>query len=163
MKKLIKVTINGFLYEIEIESRRTLLEVLREQVGLTGTKKGCDRGNCGSCTVIINGNPVASCLTLAIEADGKNITTIEGLARDGHLHPVQKAFIEHGAIQCGFCTPGMIMSATALLGKNPNPTEDEIKEGVSGNLCRCGGYARIIEAVAAVRDQGPPAARQGNP
>lgn len=152
LKTPIKMTINGFLYELEVEPRRTLLEVIREQIGLTGAKKGCDRGDCGSCTVIIDGDPVASCLTLAVEASGKNITTIEGLAKDGQLHPVQKAFIEHGGIQCGFCTPGMIMSATALLGKNPNPTEEEIKEGISGNLCRCGGYGRIMEAIAAVRD-----------
>ncbi|MBI2934003.1 MAG: (2Fe-2S)-binding protein [Chloroflexi bacterium] len=149
MKKLISLTVNGFSYELEIDTRRTLLEVLREHIGLTGTKKGCDRGICGSCTVIIDGDPVASCLTLAVEAHGKKVTTIEGLARAGHLHPLQKAFIDHGAIQCGFCTPGMIMSATALLGKNPHPTEDEIKEGISGNLCRCGGYGRIMEAIAA--------------
>ncbi len=153
MKKHVNMTINGFSYDLEVDPRRTLLEVIREQIGLTGTKKGCDRGNCGSCTVIIDGNPVASCLTLAVEVNGKNITTIEGLAKDSQLHPVQKAFIEHGAIQCGFCTPGMIMSVTALLGKNQNPNEQEIKEGISGNLCRCGGYARIMEAVASVRGQ----------
>ncbi|MBI4331348.1 MAG: (2Fe-2S)-binding protein [Chloroflexi bacterium] len=154
MKKTVSMTVNGFPYELEVEPRRTLLEVLREQIGLTGTKRGCDRGDCGACTVIIDGNPVASCLTLAIEVHGKNVTTIEGLARDGHLHPIQRAFVDHGAIQCGFCTPGMIMSATALLTRNPNPTDEEIREGLSGNLCRCGGYNRIMEAITAVRDPG---------
>ncbi len=150
MKQLMKLTINGVPHELEVEPRRTLLEVIRERTGLTGTKKGCDRGNCGSCTVIIDGNPVASCLTLAIEAQGKNITTIEGLAEGNKLHPLQKAFIEHGSIQCGFCTPGMVMSAKALLDKHANPSEDEIKEGISGNLCRCGGYGKIVKAITSV-------------
>jgi carbon-monoxide dehydrogenase small subunit len=141
--------INGEDYELAIDPRRTLLEVLREEVGLTGTKKGCDEGDCGACTVIIDGKAVTSCLVLAVEAQGKEILTIEGLAEDGELHPVQKAFVEYGAIQCGFCTPGMVMSAKALLDGKPHPTEEEVRAGIAGNLCRCTGYAKIVEAILA--------------
>ncbi|MFH1335442.1 MAG: (2Fe-2S)-binding protein, partial [Candidatus Zixiibacteriota bacterium] len=130
--------------------RRTLLEVLRDNLGLTGAKEACDTGDCGACTVIIEGKPVVSCLTLAIEAQGKEILTIEGLAKDGILHPLQQAFVEHGAIQCGFCTPGMIMAAKALLDEIPKPSEAEVRRGIAGNLCRCTGYAKIIEAILAV-------------
>jgi carbon-monoxide dehydrogenase small subunit len=141
--------INGEDYELAVDPRRTLLEVLREEVGLTGTKKGCDEGDCGACTVIIDGKAVTSCLVLAVEAQGKEILTIEGLAEDGELHPVQKAFVEYGAIQCGFCTPGMVMSAKALLDGKPHPTEEEVRAGIAGNLCRCTGYAKIVEAILA--------------
>ena len=149
MKQLIELKVNGEIYEVAIDSNRTLLEVLRENLGLTGTKEACDMGDCGSCTVLIDGKPVLSCLTLAMDVQGKDILTIEGLAREGELDPVQKAFVEHGAIQCGFCTPGMIMSARALLDKNPKPTQEEIKKVISGNLCRCTGYTKIIEAILA--------------
>ncbi len=146
----IRLRVNGVTYETTIEPRRTLLEVLRDNLGFTGAKKACDTGDCGACTVIINGKPVVSCLVLAIEAQGKDILTIEGLAKDGQLHPIQQAFVNHGAIQCGFCTPGMILSAKALLDRNPKPTEDEVKSAIVGNLCRCTGYAKIVEAILAV-------------
>ena len=149
MKKLIELKVNGEIYEVAIDTHRTLLEVLRENLGLTGTKEACDLGECGSCTVLMDGRPVLSCLTLAIEAQGKDILTVEGLAKEGKLHPLQQSFVDHGAIQCGFCTPGMIMSAKALLDGNPSPTEEEIKKAISGNLCRCTGYVKIIEAIKA--------------
>ena len=149
MKKLIELKVNGEIYEVAIDVHRTLLEVLRENLGLTGTKEACDLGECGSCTVIMDGKPVLSCLYLAIEAQGKDILTVEGLAQEGKLHPIQQAFVDHGAIQCGFCTSGMLMSAKDLLDRNPSPTEDEIKEAISGNLCRCTGYVKIIEAINA--------------
>ena len=147
MKQLIKLKINGEYYELEVEPKKLLIDVIRDNLGLTGTKKACDLGNCGSCTVLIDGEPVLSCLTLAIEAQGKDILTVEGLARNGQLHPLQQAFVDHGAIQCGFCTPGMLLSAKALLDRNPQPTTAEVKEALSGNLCRCTGYVKIIEAV----------------
>jgi carbon-monoxide dehydrogenase small subunit len=149
LKKLIELKVNGEFYEVAIDTHRTLLEVLRENLGLTGTKEACDLGECGSCTVIMDGKPVLSCLYLAIEAQGKDILTVEGLAQEGKLHPLQQAFVDHGAIQCGFCTSGMLMSAKDLLDRNPSPTEDEIKKAISGNLCRCTGYVKIIEAVKA--------------
>ena len=149
MPQLIKLRVNDVTYEVTIEPQRTLLEVLRDNLGLTGAKKACDTGDCGACTVIMDGKLVASCLVLAVEAQGKDILTIEGLAKDGQLHPIQQAFVKHGAIQCGFCTPGMILSAKALLDRNPKPTEDEVKEAIVGNLCRCTGYAKIIEAILA--------------
>lgn len=152
MKQIIELDVNGETYEVAIEPHRTLLEVLREQLNLFGTKKGCDEGTCGSCTVLIDGKPMLSCITLALDARGKAITTIEGVAKNGVLDPVQKAFIDHGAIQCGFCTPGMIITAKSLLEKNPKPTEREIKEAISGNLCRCTGYVKIIEAIKAVAE-----------
>jgi len=145
--KAVKMTVNGVAFEVKVEPHKTLLQVLRGDLGLTGTKYCCGTGECGACTVLIDGKPVLSCLTLAVLADGKNILTIEGLARDGRLHPIQQAFVERGSIQCGFCTPGMIMSAKALLDSNPNPGREEIKEALSGNLCRCTGYTKIIEAV----------------
>lgn len=143
----IKFTVNSEEREIVTEPTRTLLSILREELGLTGTKEGCGKGECGACTVIMDGNPVPSCLVLACQLDGCEITTIEGLSEDGNLDPLQKAFIEEGAVQCGFCTPGMIMSAKALLMRNPSPTEDEIKEAISGNLCRCTGYTKIVKAI----------------
>ena len=149
MKKLIELKVNGEIYEVAVDVHRTLLEVLRENLGLTGTKEACDLGECGSCTVIMDGKPVLSCLTLVMEAQGKDILTVEGLGKEGKLHPLQQSFVDHGAIQCGFCTPGMIMSAKELLDKNSSPTEEEIKKAISGNLCRCTGYVKIIEAVKA--------------
>ncbi len=153
MKKLIELKVNGEEYEIAADVNRTLLEVLREELGFTGSKEACDLGACGACTVLMDGRPVLSCLTLAIEAQGKDILTIEGLAKEGELHPLQKSFVDHGAIQCGFCTPGMIMTGKALLDRNLSPTEDEIREAISGNLCRCTGYVKIIEAVKVTAEQ----------
>lgn len=150
MKKQINLKVNGEEHDIEIESNRLLLQVLRDNLGLTGTKEGCSIGVCGACSVIIDGRLVSSCLTLAAGCGGKNIETIEGLAKDGKLHPLQQAFIEYGGFQCGICTPGQIMAAKALLDENPNPSEDEVKEWMSGNLCRCTGYYKILEAVMAV-------------
>jgi carbon-monoxide dehydrogenase small subunit len=143
----IKMTVNDEDYEIAVDPAQTLLAVLREQLGLTGTKAGCEAGECGMCTVLIDGQAVNSCLVLAAGVSGKKITTIEGLAGRADLHPLQEAFVAKGAIQCGFCSPGMIMSAKALLDYNPNPTVDDIKQALAGNLCRCTGYAKIIEAV----------------
>ncbi len=147
MKKIINLTINDQAYEIAVESNKTLADMLRYDLDLTGTKKGCDTGDCGACTVILNGDAVNSCLVLAVQTDGAVIETIEGLATDEGLHPIQEAFVEKGAIQCGFCSPGMILSTKNLLDKNPNPTEAEIREGISGNLCRCTGYQKIFEAI----------------
>jgi len=148
MKCQINLTINGDSYDILVEPRKTLLSVLRNTIGLTGGKESCSTGDCGACTVLLDGKPVTSCLVLAVSANGKEITTIEGLASGGELHPVQKAFIEKGAIQCGYCTPGMILTAKALLDENPNPTEEEIRRYLAGNLCRCTGYNKIVNAVA---------------
>lgn len=149
MKQLIELEVNGRVYDVAVSPRDLLVDVLRKKLGLTGTKKGCGQGDCGACTVLIDGRPALSCLTLAISCRGKKILTIEGLAQNGELHPIQQAFVEHGAIQCGFCTPGMILSAKALLDENPEPTEEDIKRGLAGNLCRCTGYKKIVEAVAA--------------
>ena len=150
MKKQLNLKVNGEEHDIEIEPNRLLLQVLRDNLGLTGTKEGCSIGVCGACSVIIDGRLVSSCLTLAAGCAGKNIETIEGLAKDGKLHPLQQAFIEYGGFQCGICTPGQIMAAKALLDENPKPSEDEVKEWMSGNLCRCTGYYKILEAVMAV-------------
>ncbi len=150
MKRLIQLRINGETYEVAVHAHRTLLEVLREDLDLTGTKRACDTGDCGSCTVIMDGKAVVSCLTLGVEADGKEILTVEGLAKDGDLHPLQKSFVEHGAVQCGFCTPGMLMSIKALLDENPKAGEEELRTAIAGNLCRCTGYVKIVEAVLAV-------------
>lgn len=150
MKTLITLKVNGREWELAVEPNRTLVDVLRHDLQLTGTKRGCDLGECGSCTVVLNGKPVNSCLVLAVQANGAEILTIEGLAGPGSLHPLQQAFVEKGSIQCGFCTPGMILSATSLLEKNPNPTEAEIRTALSGNLCRCTGYQKIVEAVQSV-------------
>ena len=147
MKHRISLTVNGDLYELEVEPHRRLLDVLRDELELTGTKEACGEGDCGACTVLMGGQPVNSCLVLAVDADGWEITTIEGLAQGGRLHPVQEAFVRHGAVQCGFCTPGMVLSAVALLAENPHPTEKEIRQAISGNLCRCTGYAKIVEAI----------------
>jgi carbon-monoxide dehydrogenase small subunit len=150
MKKQIKLKVNGQEAEILVEPRDTLLDVLRYNLGLTGTKEGCGNGNCGSCTVLLDGKAIDSCLMFAIEAEGYEISTIEGLAKEGKLHPLQQAFIDEGAIQCGFCTPGFVMSAKALLDSNPNPTENEIRQTVAGNLCRCTGYDKIVRAILKV-------------
>jgi aerobic-type carbon monoxide dehydrogenase small subunit (CoxS/CutS family) len=147
MKQPMTFTINGEIYEDEIDVRRTLLEILRENFGLTGTKKGCNEGECGTCTVLLDGKPVASCLVLAVEAQGKSIETVEGLERNGELHRLQQAFIEHGAFQCGFCTPGVLMAAKGLLNENPKPSEEEVRRAIAGNLCRCTGYNKYVEAI----------------
>ena len=147
MKHILRLRVNGDEYEILTETHKTLLEVLREDLGLTGTKRGCDLGACGACTVLMDGKPHLSCLTLALNARGKEILTIEGLSQNGDLHPLQRAFIEKGAIQCGFCTPGMILTAKAFLDEHPHPSEAEVKEAISGNLCRCTGYTKIVEAI----------------
>jgi len=147
MKQIINLHVNGEAFEVLTEVHKTLLEVLREDLGLTGTKRGCDLGTCGACTVLIEGKPYLSCLTLAVDVQGKNIITIEGLSLEGKPHPLQEAFVEKGAIQCGFCTPGMIMTAKALIDENPHPSEIEVKRAISGNLCRCTGYIKIVEAI----------------
>jgi carbon-monoxide dehydrogenase small subunit len=146
----ITLKVNGDVYEVGVHPWRTLVEVLREDLRLTGTKIGCETGDCGACTVLLDGRTVSSCLTLAVETQGREITTIEGLAPAGErLHPIQEAFVAHGAVQCGYCTPGMVLSAKFLLERNPTPTEEEIRRGLSGNLCRCTGYNKIVEAIAA--------------
>jgi len=147
MRQKIRLIVNEQEYELLVGPNETLLDVLRDGLGLTGTKRGCDSGECGACTVLLDGIPILSCMTLACEVEGKKIRTIEGIAKGGELHPVQEAFVECGAIQCGFCTPGMVLSAVALLKSNPTPTTDEIKKAISGNLCRCTGYIKIIEAI----------------
>lgn len=147
MKQLIQLRVNGELHEVMVEPWKTLLQVIRNDIGLTGAKEACGTGECGACTVLVNGKPVNSCLVLAVEAQGKDILTIEGLAQGDKLHPLQDAFIKRGAIQCGFCTPGMLLSAKALLDDNPQPTEEEIRDAISGNLCRCTGYNKIVEAI----------------
>ena len=150
MKSLIHMTINDKEYEVAVQPNQTLVDVLRYELRLTGTKKGCGTGDCGSCTVIMDGKPVNSCLVLAVQANGRKITTIEGLESEEGLHPIQKAFTEKGAIQCGFCSPGMILSSKSLLDRNPKPTEEEIRRAISGNLCRCTGYQKIVDAVKSV-------------
>lgn len=152
MKQVIELTVNGEPYEVAIHPHRTLLEVLREEIMLSGSKEGCGMGACGACTVLVDGEAVLACLTLALSVEGRDIRTVEGLAEDQELAPLQKAFVEHGAIQCGFCTPGMLISSTALLSKNPHPDEYEIKKAISGNLCRCTGYVKIVEAIQAVAE-----------
>jgi carbon-monoxide dehydrogenase small subunit len=143
------ITVNHVTYTINIEPNLTLVEVLRDTLGLVGTKKSCNEGECGACTVLMEGRPVASCLVLAMDAQDKNITTIEGLAEGEKLHPLQEAFVKHGGIQCGFCTPGMIMSAKALLDEKPDPTPLQVRTAISGNLCRCTGYQQIVDSVMA--------------
>jgi carbon-monoxide dehydrogenase small subunit len=156
MKRLISTRINGETRELAVEPYRSLLDVIRNEAGLTGTKKGCDVGDCGACTVILNGFPVNSCLVLAVEADGCEIETVEGLAQntpDGlRLHPLQENFLKHGAAQCGFCTPGLLMAAKALLDENPRPTEDEVRFAIAGNICRCTGYVKVVQAIMASSD-----------
>jgi len=151
-KQLARFIVNGRDYELLIEPRMTLVEVLRDELDLTGTKCSCTVGECGACTVLIDGKPQLSCLTLAMNARDKNILTIEGLAEGNTLHPIQQAFIDYGAIQCGFCTPGMILMAKALLDENPNPTREEVRKALAGNLCRCTGYVKIIDAVLAAAE-----------
>jgi carbon-monoxide dehydrogenase small subunit len=152
MKKRMPVTfsVNGEEVDLYIPPNRTLLDVLREDLELTGTKEGCGEGVCGSCTVLCDGVPIRSCITLALEVEGKEITTVEGLGAHGDPDPLQQAFIDHGAVQCGFCTPGMLLSTRGLLNRNPAPSEGEIRRGISGNICRCTGYAKIVEAVKSV-------------
>ena len=149
MKQQIQLTVNGELYKVDVEPWRTLLDVIRDEIKLTGTKEGCSLGECGACTVLMDGKAVNSCLVLAVDAVGQEIVTIEGLAQGDKLHPVQQAFVNHGGLQCGFCTPGMIMTAKALLDENPNPTEEEVRADIAGNLCRCTGYTKIIESILA--------------
>jgi len=150
MRKLIKLRVNGQEREIMVEPRQTLLDALRYDLGLTGTKEGCGDGNCGSCTVLLNGQAVNSCLVFAIEVDSQEITTIEGLSQGGKLHPLQQAFIDEGAVQCGFCIPGVILTAKAFLDSNPHPTEVEVRQAIAGNLCRCTGYDKIVRAILKV-------------
>jgi aerobic-type carbon monoxide dehydrogenase small subunit (CoxS/CutS family) len=150
MKKELKLTVNGQPYELYIKPKTLLVEVLRDELGLTGTKRGCNSSSCGACTVNLNGMAVKSCSILALQADGGEVLTIEGLANGAELHPLQKAFLDHGAFQCGFCTAGMLMSAKALLDENPSPTKEQIKEGIDGNICRCTGYNSIIRAITDV-------------
>jgi xanthine dehydrogenase YagT iron-sulfur-binding subunit len=145
----IRLTVNGVAQRIEVEDRWTLVEVIRDHVGLTGTKIGCDRGECGACTVLLDGKPVYSCSQLAVWADGRSVQTVEGLARDGRLSPLQQAFVDHNAAQCGFCTSGQLMAATALLARTPRPTAAQVRAGMTGNLCRCSNYNAIVEAVLA--------------
>lgn len=147
MRHQITTWVNGERYDVEVQSHHTLLQLLRDQLVLTGTKNGCSEGECGACTVLLDNEPVNSCLMLAVEADGHHITTVEGLAHDDQLDPIQQAFIDLGGTQCGFCTPGFLIAARALLDRNPNPTEEEIRVGLVGNLCRCTGYTRIIAAM----------------
>ena len=155
MKQNIELNVNGRDYSLEVEPNRTLLEAIRQDIGLTGTKRNCEKGVCGTCTIIMDGKSMNSCLVLAIEAQGREIVTVEGLESEtGELHPVQTAFMEKGAIQCGYCTPGMVMSAKALLDRNPNPTIDDARKGIEGNLCRCTGYVKIVDAILAVADMG---------
>ena len=149
MKQEIELRVNGQIYEVEVQPWRTLLEALRDQLNLTGTKQSCGEGHCGACTVIVDGQAVNSCLLLAVEAQGKDVLTIEGLSEGGRLHPIQEAFVTHGAVQCGFCSPGMIMAAKTFLEENPDPSEEEIRNAMSGHLCRCTGYVQITEAIMA--------------
>ncbi|MBI5440990.1 MAG: (2Fe-2S)-binding protein [Deltaproteobacteria bacterium] len=147
MKRLIELNVNGVAHQLAVEPQRTLLEVLRESLGYTGTKRACDSGECGACTVLMDGRAVLSCLTLAVEAQGAEIVTIEGLGTGDELDPLQRSFVDCGAVQCGFCTPGMVLSAKALLDENPRPTRDDVRRAIAGNLCRCTGYSKIVEAI----------------
>ncbi len=151
MKIRVTLTVNGEHHQAQVDPQTTLVEFLRESLHLTGTKEGCGTGDCGACTVLVDGSPVNSCLMLVVDARGRQVTTIEGLASDGTLHPLQQSFIDKGAIQCGFCSPAMILSAKALLDRNPNPTEEDVKKALSGVLCRCGSYKKIIDSVLALR------------
>lgn len=159
MKYTVAMRVNGQPRELLMEGRRTLLDALRNDVGLMGTKEGCGNGNCGSCTVLLNGRPILSCLAFAVEAEGAEILTIEGVAADGRLHPIQQAFVDHGGLQCGICTPGFIMSAKALLDGNPRPSDHEVRAAIAGNLCRCTGYDKIVRAILACAEMGAMAKR----
>ncbi len=152
MKKPLQLTVNGDLRQVLVEPYYSLLDALRDEIRLVGTKKGCDEGDCGACTVFLNGKSVTSCMVLAHSAHDSEVTTIEGLANLEQLHPVQQAFVDYGGLQCGFCIPGLIMAATALLQENPNPTEEEVRFGIGGNLCRCTGYSKVVEAVLAAAE-----------
>lgn len=154
MRLPISLVVNGQQRELLVEPRRTLLDALRYDLGLTGTKEGCSNGNCGTCTVLLDGRAVNSCLVLAVEAQGKEVLTIEGLAQEGKLHPLQQAFVKEGAVQCGFCTPGVILSAKALLDANPHPSEAEVRRAIAGNLCRCTGYDKLVRAIMAANQGG---------
>ena len=158
MRRIVRITINGLLREVAVPANRTLLDLLREDLDLTGTKHGCGEGDCGACTVLLDGEPVNACLILAAEAEGREVTTIEGLADGSLLHPVQQAFVDAGAVQCGYCTPGMVLVAAALVARNPSPSESDVRHAISGNFCRCTGYQKIVEAVltasARVREAG---------
>lgn len=147
----ISLKVNGDVYQVDVDSRRTLLDVLRDDLELRGTHLGCDSGDCGACTVLLDGEPVPSCLVLAVDADGREVVTVEGLVQNGEPHAVQKAIVAHGGIQCGYCTPGIVVSSVALLERNPHPTEGEVREAIAGNLCRCTGYQKIVEAVVEIR------------
>ena len=161
-KQNIELIVNGDRYEVAVEPNRMLVDVLREDLGLTGTKIGCAQGDCGACTVIMDGVSISSCLTLAVEAHQRDVTTIEGLATSPQeLHPIQESFVQHGAVQCGYCTPGMVMSAKHLLDNNPKPSEEEIRQGLSGNLCRCTGYNKIVEAIGAAAGKMASSAKEG--
>jgi len=153
MKYPLSFEVNGVLYDLEVEASRSLLSVLRTELGLTGTKEGCDDSECGACMVLIDGQPLNSCSYLALQARSRIVETVEGLARDGQLHPLQRAFLDEGGVQCGFCTPGMLMSAKALLDENGRPTEDEVRRALGGNLCRCTGYQRIVKAVQTAAEE----------
>lgn len=150
MKHVLSFTLNGLPVDVLVKPTDTLLDLLREQLGVMSPKRGCDEGDCGACTVLLDGEPIRSCLTIALTVAGKEVRSVEGLSKDGELHPLQKAFHEHGASQCGFCTPGMLMSAKALVDKNPRPTRQEIADSMSGNLCRCGTYEEVVEAIQSV-------------
>ena len=152
MKRVLRLTVNGLAREIAVEPHRTLLDALREDLGLTGTKQGCGEGDCGACVVLLDKVPVNACLVLAMEAEGREVLTIEGVARGSTLHPVQQAFLEAGAVQCGYCTPGMVLVTVSLLDRNPRPTLDDARKAISGNLCRCTGYQKIVEAVMLAAD-----------
>ena len=156
MKQLLSLRVNDEVREVAIEPNRTLLDVIRDDFGLTGTKQGCGSGECGACTVLLDGEPVNACMVLALQANHRSVITIEGLSKEGALHPIQEAFIRHGAIQCGFCTPGMILSTKAFLDRNPHPKESEIRESLIGNLCRCTGYQKIVEAVGSLASSKAP-------
>jgi carbon-monoxide dehydrogenase small subunit len=161
VKKILSLSVNGDAYEVTVSPSQTLLEVIRDQIGLTGTKRGCSIGTCGVCTVIIDGKAILSCLTLAIECEGRAITTIEGIGTAESLHPVQKSFIENGAVQCGFCTPGIVLTSKALLDENPSPSDDEIKEALAGTFCRCTGHIKIMEAIKKVSEPSEKEATDG--
>ena len=153
MKTALTLTVNGIAYEVEVEPERSLLTALREDVGLTGTKEGCDDSECGACMVLLDGRPLNSCSYLALQASGRQVTTVEGLAEDGELHPLQRILLEEFGVQCGFCTPGMLISSKALLDANPHPTEEEVRLALGGNLCRCTGYQKIVRAVMRAADE----------
>ena len=156
MTRLIRLTVNGRPYEVEVPTYRTLLDCLRNDLGLTGSKEGCGVGVCGACTVLLDGRMISSCIALAVFADGHDVTTVEGFAEDERLHPVQQAFVDAGGFQCGICTPGQVISAKALLDENPHPSDDEIREWMTGNLCRCTGYYKILESVRTAAERSRP-------